>query len=231
MIKSELQEKLTALYLRLNGYFTTGLIIHSKEDKKVGGEIDILGVRFANHKQEDRQIDCSEYLNIPNDSKIDIIIGEVKGQNAPLQFNKSIREHSERRYKLLTWLGIINDEDISKISEELRTKIAIKQDHNSIKFEKINYENDLDAISIRPIIFAPDRPLPNDYQIKFINGQTMIDYCWNCYRPVQKRDTCETDYYWINNWGEQFESLVKYFKMPVKTTPRNIDELYNHFEI
>ena len=44
MKRSELQEKLVALYLRLNRYFTTELIIHSPNAKEVEGEIDIIGV-------------------------------------------------------------------------------------------------------------------------------------------------------------------------------------------
>lgn len=228
---SRLQEKLVALYLRLNGYFTTGLIIHSDKDSKIDGEIDIIGVRFFNHKQEDRIIDCSEHLEIPKETHIDIIIGEVKGGiKGKLQFNESLRINENRRYKLLTWLGFLNDNDISSISEALRIKIAPKQVNNSKKFERIDYKSELGIISIRPIIFAPDRKLPRVNQPKYINGQTIIDYCWKCFRPEQKRDTCETDYTWVNNWGEQFEPLVKYFKMTTKTTPRKIDELYNHFK-
>jgi len=231
MTKSELQEKLTALYLRLNGYFTTGFIIHSSKDTKVDGEIDVLGVRFSNHQQKDRVISCSKFLDIPKDSKIDLIIGEVKGGKEKLQFNKSLRENDDRRYKLLTWLGFINDNDIPKIDNELSEKIATKKVNDSITFERIDYQSDLGLISIRPIIFAPDKLHPRKNQVKYIGGQTMLDFCLACFNPVKKRPTCETDYWSIDNWGEQFESLVRYFKLIEKNKDVNMNELYKHFKI
>ncbi len=229
MTKSELQEKIVALYLRLNGYLTTGLIIHSSEETKVDGEIDIVGVRFSNHQQADRLINCSENLDIPDKSNIDVIIGEVKGGNNPLQFNESIREHEDRRYKLLSWIGFLDDKDIEEISKELKSKIQTKEVNSSESFEYISYESKNMKFSIRPIIFAPDKPVPRNNQIKFINGQEMIDFCWKCFRPEFRRASCETDYWSINNWGEQFETLVQYFKAETKTEPGTIKEIYKHF--
>ena len=50
--KSTIQEQLATLYLRLNGYFTTGYIIHTSKND-IEGELDIIGVRFPYHKQDD----------------------------------------------------------------------------------------------------------------------------------------------------------------------------------
>lgn len=75
--KSTIQEQLATLYLRLNGYFTTGYIIHSGE-KKIEGELDILAVRFPLHKQDDTEHNSSEYLELAEN--IDIIIAEVKSK-------------------------------------------------------------------------------------------------------------------------------------------------------
>jgi hypothetical protein len=229
--KSHLQEKLVALYLRLNGYFSTGLIIQSAEDNNVDGEVDIIGVRFCNHRQKDRLIECSRYLDIPNDSKIDIIIGEVKGgKKSQLQFNESIRENDDRRYKLLTWLGFVEDKHIDEINEELRLRIQTKEANSSEKFERINYPFEDGIISIRPMLFAPDRAKPRNNQVRFINGQQMIDFCWECFKPKKRRETCATDYWAINNWGEQFENLVTYFKQPNKTEQGTMQEMYEYFE-
>ncbi len=230
MSKSRLQEKLVALYLRLNGYFVTGLIINSAQDENIDGEIDIIGVRFCNHRQKDRLIECSAYLDIPRDSNIDIIIGEVKGQGESLQFNPSIRENGDRRYKLLTWLGFVEDKDIEKINEELRTRIQTKEINSSEKFERIDYPRENSFISIRPILFAPDRPNPRNNQVKFINGQQMIDFCWKCFRPENRRKPCETNYRSIDAWGEQFEDLVRYFKQKAKSEQGTINDLYKQFE-
>lgn len=231
MTRSELQEKLVALYLRLNGYFTTGLIIHSADDYNVDGEVDVIGVRFGNHRQEDRLISCSAYLEIPEDSTVDVIIGEVKGRNSSLQFNESIRLYEDRRYKMLTWLGFLNDIDIDKVSKQLEASIQTKEINNSENYERINYEGNVGLISIRPILFAPDRIQPRANQIKFVHGQELLNFIWECFRPENRREMCETNYWAINNWGRRFEDLVRYFKQPNKIEVGNMNELYTHFGI
>ena len=86
-------------------------------------------------------------------------------------------------------------------------------------------------ISIRPLIFAPDKTSQRKNQIKFINGPELINFCWKCFRPENRRETCETNYKSVNNWGEQFERLVGYFKDHNKQNAGNINELYVHFNI
>lgn len=49
--KSEINEMLTALYLRLNGYFTTGLVVHSDEWGNVKTEADVVAIRMPHHSQ------------------------------------------------------------------------------------------------------------------------------------------------------------------------------------
>ncbi|MBL4805719.1 MAG: hypothetical protein JKY31_00330 [Rhodobacteraceae bacterium] len=77
MTKDKVYEALTALYLRLNGYFTTGLVIHSAERGQNAGEIDCLAVRFPSHHQSLRSIKESDFLDV-SDKMIDLIICEVK---------------------------------------------------------------------------------------------------------------------------------------------------------
>ena len=50
--ESNIQENLVKLYLRLNGYFTTGFIIHSNKNK-IKSEIDNISIRFPNNTQND----------------------------------------------------------------------------------------------------------------------------------------------------------------------------------
>lgn len=225
--KSNLQESLVALYLRLNGYTTTGLILHSPKDEAVAGEIDIIAVRFSEHKQLDRIIECSSELEIPNDTRIDIIVGEVKGGTYPLQFNESLRLHDERVTKLFQWIGICQDDDLNKLSKTFMSKIQVQEIQKPDPFPIIRYSD----ISIRPILFAPDRTVQRNNQIKFISGIELISFCWNCFRPEYRRVTCETNYRAINNWGEQFERLVGYFKNRDKNTAGVIDDLYDHFRV
>lgn len=225
MKRSALQEKLVALYLRLNGYLTTGLIIHSPNDTEIEGEIDIIGVRFCGHSQPDRIINCSDALEIPTDSEIDIIVGEVKGKKETLQFNESLRLYPDRLEKLFKWIGIINEINRKSIIDEFVCKVTPKEIQSSESFPVIK----INKITLRPILFAPDRPQSRSNQIKYIHGSELIDYCWKCFRPENRRETCETEYKAVNNWGEQFERLVGFFKD--KNEPGDMTLLYRRFKI
>lgn len=227
LTKNNLQEKLVALYLRLNGYTTTGLILQSPQDRSVDGEIDIIGVRFSGHKQPDRIIECDASLEIPKDTTADIIIGEVKGGKNPLQFNESVRNYPDRVKRLLQWIGICNDEDLGTMVTELMKHFQHSEDIKVSPFPIIKYK----AYSIRPMMFGPDKTVQRDNQLRFINGKIMLDFCWACFRPETRRITCETDYQAISNWGEQFERLIGYFKNPDKTSVGTMADLYLHFKI
>lgn len=49
------QEKLVKLFLRLNGYFTTGFIVQSA-GRGVETEVDIIDIRFPFNQQTEREI-------------------------------------------------------------------------------------------------------------------------------------------------------------------------------
>ena len=74
--KSDIQETLVSLYLRLNGYFVSGFIVHAPH--QVGTELDVLAVRFPRYIEPEREVHGCEHLAIPSE-KIDFIVGEVKG--------------------------------------------------------------------------------------------------------------------------------------------------------
>ncbi len=69
MDKSDLQEVLTALYLRLNGYLASGYIAHAHVGNLT--EIDIIAVRFPGHKEPEREVSPCKYLRPPSD-RIDL---------------------------------------------------------------------------------------------------------------------------------------------------------------
>jgi hypothetical protein len=74
--KSDIQETLVSLYLRLNGYFVSGFIVHAS--RGVGTEMDVLAVRFPKHQEPEREGQPCRYLAAPTD-QIDFLLGEVKG--------------------------------------------------------------------------------------------------------------------------------------------------------
>jgi len=90
MRKSEINEVLAKLYLRLNGYFTTGLIMHSPEWGQTRTEIDCLAIRHPHHRQSERLVDSAEFLSI-KDGEVDIILCEVKSDSHNLMFNLPVR--------------------------------------------------------------------------------------------------------------------------------------------
>lgn len=226
MSRHRIQENLVALFLRLNGYFTTSLIIHSEKEFQVSGEIDIVGIRFQNHKQTDRNINFFSNLDIPKD-KIDIIIGEVKGGKSQLSFNDFLKNDKKNVIKLIEWIGNVNSSDIETIADKIIDAIQSTEIQNCEPFPHIYIDN----YCFRPILFALDRIKPRDNQKNFISGNDMINFCWECFRPSVARETCSTNYTSISNWGGQFEKMVGYFKNHEKTEVGNMDDLYKHFNV
>src|SRR5947208_601368 len=78
--RSRLQESLLHLYLRLNGFFVTGFIVHSPVRGNLRTEIDALAIRMGYHAEPERLIVPSSYFLGPAEGKIDLLICEVKGQ-------------------------------------------------------------------------------------------------------------------------------------------------------
>jgi hypothetical protein len=70
MKEPEVYVALAKLYLRLCGYFTTGLILHSARRGQNKGEIDCLAVRHPWHDQAARMLDLPRFLDI-RDGQID----------------------------------------------------------------------------------------------------------------------------------------------------------------
>lgn len=159
---SQFQEMLCALYLRLNGYFSTGFIIHSNIYGKNETDVDRIAIRFPYNSQPDRLVDPSPYLQIPSRT-IDIIIAEVKGRKNPLQFNQPLREPNrgfENWTKILRWIGLFDDGEVNRIANEMVHLIQNQPIQSPNDFDIYNISNQFGRIAIRPIIFAPDRGLP-----------------------------------------------------------------------
>lgn len=59
----DVPEALTTLYLRLNGCFTTGLVLHSEQWGEARGDIDCLAVWHPGHDQSEREVEPDPFLN------------------------------------------------------------------------------------------------------------------------------------------------------------------------
>lgn len=98
--RSQIQERLVKLYLRLNGYFSDGFIVHHDINSRISLE-DILGVRFPNHSESEREAGLCSRLQLNDSNNIDILIGEVKSNGVSLRFNNAISTNIEVLRKIL----------------------------------------------------------------------------------------------------------------------------------
>jgi hypothetical protein len=68
MNKSYFNKEIPKPYLRLNEYLTSILIIHSHKHKKNNTEIDLIVFIFSYYDQQDRVVECCDYLQIPQNT-------------------------------------------------------------------------------------------------------------------------------------------------------------------
>ena len=210
--KSLFQERLVGLFLRLNGYFQTGLISHSENWGDVGTDVDRVGIRFPNHSQPERCVDCFPKLMIPNDS-IDLIIAEVK--NKVLAFNDTLKLEENRASvnwrQILSWIGIFEVAEIEHLIPNLIGLVEKDGSTMNKEFYGIIHHNDkYGKISIRPILFA----IENTEELKdklWINKDDIIQYIWECFCPAENRCDCSTRYD-FSLWGSEYLDIVKVFK-------------------
>jgi hypothetical protein len=228
--KSIIQENLSTLYLRLNGYLTTGFIIHNNMNK-ISGELDILAVRFPNHNQDDTKHNSSEFLEVPQN--IDLIIGEVKSLGKSLQFNNCLRTTEDVNViwnKILKWVGILEQECIDKILPDLIQLVQTKENSQLLYLKSLSVESKFGKISIRPIIFSLERNNIHNAD-KYITWTEINDFIWMCLCPTKNRDECGTRYD-FTAWGADLYKIVKVYKDRQKEQRKfmSINELYADFE-
>ncbi len=226
-MKKDIQEDLVKLFLRLNGYFTTGLVIHSPSYGNNKTELDTLAIRLPYHSQSDRVVECSEYLQIPSGT-IDIIIGEVKSGTESIQFNSALRDDKISIEKLLNWLGAFDRDEINSVIDDLQGAMATEVINNPENFKCLNIQSKSGNYSIRPIIFSVDRQHPRKNQSRFVYGQLMLDFIWHCLRPTEIRPTCSTIYD-LNMWGHSILPLIQYFKDEKKNNGWKYERLIHTF--
>jgi len=220
MDESDLREQLAALYLRLNGFFTSGFIVHAPQvelnDKsqlrKNRTEVDILAVRFPHNGEPERQVEPARFLCVSSEY-IDLLICEVKGAKASVQFNDGLWAMPESVCSVLRWIGVFDEHQVSELIEPVSELLKPQEINNHEKYREYVVPENLVAngkVRIRPILFAPDRQPSEKGQTKFIHGQELIDYVWACLRPDEARATCVTRYD-FGLWG-LYEPLVRLFK-------------------
>jgi hypothetical protein len=221
-LKSDIQETLASLYLRLNGYFTSGFIVHAPEDEAPRPnrtEIDVLAVRFPHNAEPEREICPSACLDVPSDCT-DFVIAEVKGGKEPLQFNRGLRRPESLR-SVLRWMGAFTESEIEGLIAALLPEMEPKELNVPDHFVSVQGPRET---RIRAILFGVERGAPVRNQAKYIPGDELMKFIWACMRPDQLRTSCRTAYD-FGLWGPLYVPLVRYFKDPGRQSPGSVSDL------
>jgi hypothetical protein len=222
MDRSDLQETLFTLYLRLNGYFVTGFIVHAAQGNTT--ELDALAVRFPFHKEPEREVEPCEQLCVPQE-KLDFIICEVKGGNNNANFNYAFRSNKNAVMSVLNRFGAFEGSVINELADKILESIKPEYINKSSSMPVVNIANR--EAQIRCVLVAPDQSRSDGKNKPYIYGDDIVAYIWKCFRPENKRESCGVIYNW-NLWGEQYQKLVEYFKDQSRTTPGKIEDIYKY---
>lgn len=229
ILSKHIQESLVTLYLRLNGYFTSGHILHANLDDlavRERGDIDVFAIRLPYSREPETANPQSKYLGVTN-GILDVIVGEVKSGREPIQFNPSIRD-MENMVRSLRRAGFSNKDDLLFEVASNLTHRMIPQPINSPDAtidvtldpsEDIHY-----PIRIRPVLFHLDRRQPNRNQAWFVGYQEIMDFIWRCLRKEFQPISCQREYDY-GLWGPVIESIVDYIKDDNRTEPGTPAEL------
>jgi len=219
-------ENLVKLYLRLKGYLVSNLIIHSEERGNLKSELDIIAVRFPNHMQDYRWVNVDDKLECSN-SRIEVIIADVKNYSNPknLEFNKGLRKNRESINQLINWLGIfetVNQEVIEKFESFLN--LHRKQNWNG--FAQFEEDLDIGKFNFKFTFFAPSLGEWNGKGFKYIHGNEIIDFVWECLNDLNKIKTCSRIYD-FTGWNEYLEYVLFFKEARSKIT---LEDFEKHFK-
>jgi hypothetical protein len=223
--RSRVQENLFNLYLRLNGFFVTGFIVHSPIQGQNRAEIDALAVRHPYNDEPERVIKPSSYIRTSQEL-IDLLVCEVKSRGQQLCFNESLRDSIPAIESVLRWAGLFCEKEVQALAPQVQAVLQPsdppKQDIPSVPAPR--------KTRIRAILGSPGRWNRHGNQPWFINGSEIFEYLWQCFCPEKPRDSCSTRYD-FGLWGESYEPLVKYFKERGQEGAGKLTDLYRYLGI
>ena len=223
MKKGFLLERLVQLYLRLNGFLTSGYVAHSPRDARNRTEIDFLAVRFPHHSEPERAVPDDSYLELSK-THIEFCICEVKGGRKSAHFNYALYSSREAISSTVRWIGIFAPKKVDEVTSRLQQLLTPSSKPNPmpLRFE-------VDNIRIRPLLFRPEIvSLPRDNQQWYIPGEILINHIFKCLRPPLPRSTCATNYS-ATQWGD-LAKYVNFFKSWDSKKPPSIKEIILSFE-
>lgn len=223
MKQGHVDEALTALYLRLNGYFTTGLIIHSPTHGQASTDIDCLAVRLPHHRQDDRQVAEAKFLGVePN--LTDLIVCEVKSIPEVLAFNEPVRTSVEVLAGMLRWAGALADEKVQSVAERLQPLLA-----DGVPSDVARKGIVEDGVRVRALLCCPLHSLDEENRW-CLNGEEILRYADECFNPEQARPTCSVRYN-FQQWSYPLSQIVVWLKSEKTPRPPTLAALYAHLGV
>jgi hypothetical protein len=179
--RTEIQEALATLYLRLNGYFCLGNYLHHLarvEESGLISESDVLAIRMP--YQEEVLINGPA---LPNDSSvvlaepdvIDCVIAEVK--TSKVEFNKPITRESGINVIMgaVRMFGVLPRDEFQGDRAARRLAVSLHQQVRAPRWPDVPRSIDEKyQLSVRMLVFAT-RP-PDDNQRKCVTLQHALDF-------------------------------------------------------
>jgi hypothetical protein len=217
--ESRVQEQLLSLYLRLNGFFVTGFVVHSPTYGQNRTELDALALRLPFSAEPERQIGPDSLLDLST-KYTELLICEVKSRGQKLQFNPALRTQPNAVASVLRWSGLFEEKRIAGLSTSLCGALSPDKQTSQAPPTLLATEN----VRVRAVIFSPERHSRRNNQPWFLTGPDVIDYAWRCLCPSTPRDACTTTYD-VQAWGE-YEPIVRYFKSLGNKEPSDVRDLY-----
>jgi hypothetical protein len=219
MTRSDVQEALLQLYLRLNGYFTTGFIVQAPEWGRNRAQVDALAIRHPLNREPERVVNVSPFLEL-TDHVTDVLICEVKSKGQPLQFNSGLRT-TDAMSTVLRWVGLVPE---GRLQAHVHAVLELMQPGCSVR-KAASGATVEGAIRTRPLLCSPERTKAHVNQPWFLNGSEIFTYITNCFNPLDRRPNCATRYD-FSGWGAWLEPVVRYFKDLPPGTMGTVAELY-----
>ena len=223
MNQKDVDECLAVLYMRLNGYFTTGVIVHSPIHGQATTEVDCLAVRLPHHQQDERVVAEAPFLNIEK-GFIDLIVCEVKSDPSKLAFNDSIKKDIDALSGIIKWAGVFPEEAVYSVASRL---LQLLSDGVPIATARAGFIED--KVRVRALLCCPPKSSRIGDQW-CLNGEEIIRYADECFNPCENRPTCSVRYN-FQQWSYPLNQIVSWLKDKKRKQPATLLALYEHFGI
>lgn len=184
--RSRIQEDLPALYLRLNGFFVTGFIVHSPIHGQIETEVDLLAVRFPRNLQPEREVEPDLLLEV-SDRVIDLAICEVKSKGRQLHF-KALYRSPDSIACILRWAGMVQEFEIEELAVKLQTALSPE----SSSPNTIPCVDSAASARVRGLLCSPERDAKRSNQAWFLSGGALLDFISRCLCSAAPRPECAT---------------------------------------